>query len=279
MPAPDPAGEVDVREPQGDLPRREPRRAEAELRVALHAAAALGPHVDMRPKSGERTRQPDCPAHGSHQRQTREARPQAVERQRIRGHVGEDAQRFSPQVEPHGAADGACGALAVAVAQRAAELGVAIRSGEGPRRVEHAVQRHRRREPPHRPQVHGRRFDAESPERQATGQQVHVAVATQPRLGPPGHERVPEAPVHLEGQPAEGAFGPRVAREPAVEREAVEERVREAQVQIARLHVGLAQRHEARIRGAHGGEPPRQPAAAVAEIERIDMDFQQAPAM
>ena len=80
VPAPDPAGEVDVREPQGDLPRPEPRRAEAELRVALHAAAALGPHVDMRPKSGERTRQPDCPAHGSRQRQTWEARPQAGRR-------------------------------------------------------------------------------------------------------------------------------------------------------------------------------------------------------
>ena len=53
----------------------------------------------------------------------------------------------------------------------------------------------------------------------------------------------------------------------------------QAEIQIGGLHVGLAHGDEAGIRGAHRGELARQPAAAVGEIERVDVDLEQAPAV
>ena len=239
----------------------------------------------MRPQRGDGTRQADRPAHGAGERQTGEARAQPVERQRIRRHVGEHAQGVAAHVEPHRAAHrarrGGLSGRGVAVPQRAAELGIAVGTGERAGRVEHAVQRHRRRDPAHRAQVHRGGLHAEAAERQAapSRRQVHVPSSPHPGLRPAGDQRVAEDPVHLEGEVAERPVRPRVAREPAVERQAVEEGVRQPQVQVARLHVGLPQRHEPGVRRAHRGEPSRQPAAAVGEIERIDVNLEQTPAV
>ena len=233
----------------------------------------------MRPQGGDRTVETHRPADRAGERQAGEARPQAVERQRIGGHVGVHAKRVAAHVEPHRAAHGARRRLAVAVAQRAAELGVPVGSRERPGRVEQTVERHRRRELLHGAQVHGRRFHAKAAERQAAGEQIHVSPAADARLGPAGDERIAEQPVHLEREPAEPAVRPRVPGEPAVEGQAVEERVGQPEIQIGGLHVGLAHGDEAGVRGAHRGELARQPAAAVGEIERVDVDLEQAPAV
>ncbi len=88
----------------------------------------------MHGERGEGAAQANRSCHAPGEREVRHARLQSVEGERIRDDVGRHAERIAAVVEPHRTVDLAGGTPAVAMPQRAAELGVLKRAGESARR-------------------------------------------------------------------------------------------------------------------------------------------------
>ena len=108
----EPAREIKLPGADGGVPGAKPRRQQRQHTVHLDAAAVLrGLQVGVRRQRRQRAVDPHRARHRARERQppAREAPAQAIERERVRDHVGEHRERVAAAVEPHDAADHARG--------------------------------------------------------------------------------------------------------------------------------------------------------------------------
>ena len=78
----------------------------------------------------------------------------------------------------------------------------------------------------------------------------------------------------MEGEGGERPRGDGAPAEPSGKGEGVEKGPGQFEVEIARLQIGVAQRHQPRVRDAQRGHPARDAAAAVGQAQRIDPHLQ-----
>src|SRR5213594_540423 len=279
----EPAREIELPGADGGVPGAKPRRQQRQHTVHLDAAAVLrGLQVGVRRQRRQRAVEPHRARHRAREREppSREAPAQAVERERVRDHVGEHAERVAAAVEPHHAADHAGGQITQPVPQRAAELRVGEPARERAGGVERALQPDGRYEPPHRPQVDRRRVHREGAEAHSgAARKVHLAATAHGGLRPARDEGVAEHPVRLQVQRADRSLGQGAAAQAARQGQPVEEGAGELEIEVARLEAGRLQGHEPGIGRAERREPARDGAAARGEGERLEPDLQQAAAV
>ena len=255
------------------------RQVEHQQPIPVHRAARAV-ELSVRLERVERTRQPHGPGYGTPQRQGRETPLQPVEREGVRDHVGADGQHLAARVEMDCSLHRAHGQRAVPLGERAGEVDVTERPVERPRGIQGSVQPHRRYQASHGSQVQARRFDGEGAKPQpAGGREVHLSFAAHSAFGPTRNQRIAERPVGFEGEVAARPGRHSMPRETSGERQGVEERPGELEVEVLRVQVGVAQGDETRVRGAQRGEATGDRAAVVREAERVEPHLQHACAM
>ena len=70
-----------------------------------------------------------------------------------------------------------------------------------------------------------------------------------------------------------------MAGQPPRERQRIQERAGELEVEVLRVQLGVAQRHEPRVGGGQRREVAGHRAAALAEPQRIEPDLEHPPAV
>ena len=162
------------------------------------------------------------------------------------------------------------------------ELRVLERPGKHPSGVEHPAQRDRRDQPPHGAEIHRGRLDPERLEADALpvlGREVDLSLATDASLRPPRGQRIAEHPVHLERERRERSARHRVTAQPPGERQRLEERARELEVEVFRLEVRVPQRGQPRVRGRERSDPAGHGAGPPGQTQRAEPHLQDAPAV
>ncbi len=243
------------------------------------AAAAKHREIGMGFEAGEGAVQADCAGERTSEREVARSAAQAVERQRVRTHVGEDAEDRRARVERNDATDDTDRPVAVVVTQRPTEARVLERTGQRASGIELALQIEGRYEPPHRAEIDAPGFDYKRLEGQLVPRHVDLAFALDLCLGPSGEHGITERPSRFDLQRAHRPVDDRLAGEAARERQRVEIRARQLERQIARLQIPLSQRDQSRVGGTVGGNVPGKAAVAQCEIERTQLDFQHASAV
>ena len=271
--------EVDIlrvqREVAGAETRMHVARAKQQRPVAAHRSApAQHREIGMRLDAGEVAVHADRSGQRAAQRERGDPAGQAVERQRIDADIGEYAQDIRASVEADDAADGACRALAIVMAQGTAEHRLLQRAGERTGGVELSLEVEPRHEPPDRADVDAARVHGEWLKREILAADIDLALPADLRLRPAGHERVAERPVGLDLQRAHRPVDDRPAIQASVERERVDVHAREIERQITRDEIALPQRHEARVGGAERRDAPREPTLPECQIQGAQLNLE-----
>ena len=247
----EPTLQVQGRALHREIPGLEPRAEETKHAVGLDAASVAAGQVSMHGERGDRAGQSHRSRYTPGERKARHAGAQPIERYRVRHDVGRDAERVRAIIQPHRAPHLAHGAVAVALAQRAAELRVLEGAGEGPHRGERPPQRGGGNEPSNGSQVHGRRSHGErlkgEPSPPPAGRRAEHVDGSPPShaaLRPTRHQRIAKGPIDVQRQGVEASFGRRVAAEMTVERQARQKGVGQHQIEVLGGEVGLPQAHD-----------------------------------
>jgi hypothetical protein len=198
---------------------------------------------------------------------------EAVERKRVDLRVDVERQHIAQRVGGEPASQHARRPGAVPVPQRSRESEVLEWTGQRSLRLERAEQGGGN-EASDGPEVEVGRFDGERRERNSdAGLEIDASLPLHVRHRLPRDERVPECPFRPQQEVRRRSVGGGVTAEVPVERERIDERVEQREIEVVGLDVGIAQRRQSRIGRHERGHLPGRSPAPIVQVERIELDL------